>query len=117
MCLHLWQLFHFYFNCIQKQSVCAVYVITKFLMDSSVLETLQTISIFFNYFHRVAEFGSQGFELNFHFFSALFWALGTTSGSKATRHIMYLSCLWNWSPGVKCIEAKPCKAFKIAAIS
>ena len=28
------------------------------------------------------------FESNFHFFSALFWVLRTTSGSKATRHFV-----------------------------
>ena len=27
-----------------------------------------------------------GFESNFRFFSAIIWALGTTFGSKATRH-------------------------------
>ena len=30
-----------------------------------------------------------GFESNFHFFSALFWALRTKSWSKATRHFVW----------------------------
>ena len=47
-----------------------------------------------------------GFEPNFHFSSALFWALGTClgetmSGSKAVRHFELLSCLCSWSLGAE----------------
>ena len=53
------------------------------------------------------------FESIFSFFSVLFWPLETTS---ETRHFVYLSCLCSWVPGVKHIERKSCKAFKIDKI-
>ena len=51
-----------------------------------------------------------GFESIFRFFSALFLALETTSG---TRHFVSLSCPCNWSLRVKRVEPKPYKAFEI----
>ena len=45
-----------------------------------------------------------GFESIFRFFSALSWTLETTSGTRC------------WIPGVKRIEPKPSKGFKIDKI-
>ena len=54
-----------------------------------------------------------GFESIFRFFSALVWVLEATS---ETKHFVQLSCLCSCGPGVKRVELKPCKAFKIDEI-